>query len=106
MIVELHLKTMNRPPLSFNTAFERLKDSVTRDDARSFSSSTIKDVWDSIKDIEKELEKRRSLCGFRRIEPLLTGIEQYAKVVEVFCQGTPYLPWIWVRIPTNQLSDI
>ncbi|KKY13857.1 putative nacht domain protein [Diplodia seriata] len=34
----------------------------------------------------------------RRVESLLNGIEHYSKVLEVLCNGTPYLPWIWAPI--------
>jgi hypothetical protein len=29
---------------------------------------------------------------------LLRGMEHYSKVVEVLCNGTPYLSWIWAPI--------
>lgn len=86
------------PPVSFNIAFERLRDIVAKDDVRSFNSTRMEDVWTTARDIERHLESRRSLRGFHRIQPFLAGIEQYSKVVEVFCQGTPYLPYIWAPI--------
>ncbi len=87
------------PPIAFNTAFERLKEIVSKDDARFFNSTTMEDVWTTARDIERHLESRRSLRGFRRIQPFLAGIEQYSKVVEVICNGTPYMPYIWVSHP-------
>lgn len=86
------------PPLAFKTAFERLKETVSKDDARSFNSTTMEDVWTTTKDIERYLESRRSLRGFRRIQPFLVGLEQYSKVVEVICNGTPYMPYIWASL--------
>lgn len=84
------------PPVAFNTAFERLNEIVSKDDARSFNSTRMEDVWTTARDIERHLESRRSLRGFRRIQPFLAGIEQYSKVVEVICNGTPYMPYLWV----------
>ena len=57
----------------------------------------MEDVWAAARNIEAQLEVRQSLRNLRRIEPFLAGIEQYARVVEVLCNGTPYLPFIWVR---------
>lgn len=85
-----------RLPLSFNVAFERLKETVSKDDARSFASTTMEDVWAAAKDIERQLESRRSLRAFHRIQPFLSGLEQYSKVIEVLCNQTPYLAFIWV----------
>ncbi|CAD6565730.1 MAG: hypothetical protein ASARMPREDX12_006744 [Alectoria sarmentosa] len=86
------------PPVAFNTAFERLNEIVSKDDARSFNSTRMEDVWTTARDIERHLESRRSLRGFRRIQPFLAGIEQYSKVVEVICNGTPYMPYLWAPI--------
>lgn len=83
-------------PVSFSIAFERLKDSVSKDDARSFASTTMEDVWIAARAIERQLESRRSLRGFHRIQPFLSGLEQYSKVIEVLCNQTPYLAFIWV----------
>ena len=84
------------PPVSFNIAFERLKELMSKDDARAMATTTMEDVWIAAKEIEQQLELRRSLRGLRRIQPFLAGIEQYSKVVEVVCNGTPYLPYLWV----------
>lgn len=34
----------------------------------------------------------------QRLVPLFTGLGYYAKSIEVVCNGTPYLPWIWAPI--------
>ena len=94
------------PPVVFKTAFERLKEVVNKDDARSFNSTTMEDVWTTTREIESYLESRRSLRGFRRIQPFLAGLEQYSKVVEVVCNGTPYLPYIWASLSLQDSSAL
>ena len=84
-------------PVSFSNAFERLKATVNPEDARIFASTTMQDVWNAARRIERQLEAKRSLRSFNRIQKFLAGIEQYSKVVEVLCNQTPYLPYIWVR---------
>jgi hypothetical protein len=51
------------PLTTITVAFNKFKDTVTKDDAVVFSA---------------------------------TKLEVYSKPVEILCQGTPYLPWIWV----------
>ncbi|KAH6663538.1 hypothetical protein B0J14DRAFT_683261 [Halenospora varia] len=34
----------------------------------------------------------------RRLMPLFSGLEHYSKAIEVLCNGTPYLPWLWAPI--------
>ncbi len=83
-------------PVGFQQAFEKLKESVSPSDARNFQSTTLQDVWKAATEIEKSLRQRQSVRNMRRIAPFLKGLEKYSKTIEVLCNGTPYLPWIWV----------
>jgi hypothetical protein len=91
------------PPQAFQDAFDRLKDSVTEDDARIFQSTTLQDVRNAALDLENQLGLRQSLRNMRRILPFLSGLERYSKSIEILCNGTPYLPWIWVSLPKKAL---
>lgn len=84
-------------PPAFEAAFNRLKQTVTPHDAIRFQSTTLEDVWKSARDIERVQKQRQSLRNLARIKPLLDGLEKYSKTIEVLCNGTPFLPWVWVR---------
>jgi hypothetical protein len=79
-------------------AFERFAGSVTPDDKRLFHNTTLQDVRDEAIKIEGQLRARRTQRHMARLEPFLHGIEHYSKVVEVLCNGTPYLSWIWAPV--------
>ena len=32
----------------------------------------------------------------RRLQPFFDGLDRYSKVIEILCNGTPYLSYIWV----------
>lgn len=34
----------------------------------------------------------------QEVSPFLRGMEHYSKVVEMLCNGTPYLAWIWAPV--------
>ena len=87
-------------------AFGRFKDSVSPKDAHQFRNTELKDVKDAAKDIEKRLAAKGEQRGLKRIEPLLKGLDHYSKAVEILCNGTPYLPWIWVRLSNGDWSRI
>lgn len=87
---------MANPTNVIGDAFEKLKRSISEEDAHDFASTTLKDVWIAVRDIENAQRKRQCAQNLRRIEPLLRGIEQYSKVIEVLCNGTPYMPYVWV----------
>ena len=80
----------------FHAAYTRFETTVSRDDAREFQHTQLKDVWVAVRHAEAQMNARRSLRGLRRIEPFLKGLEQYSSVLGVLCNGTPYLPWLWV----------
>ena len=87
---------MANPTGIIANAFERLRRSISNEDAHDFASTELKDVWKVVREIDAEQRKRQSAQNLRRVEPLLKGIEKYAKVIEVLCNGTPFLPYVWV----------
>ncbi|KAL7928885.1 hypothetical protein V8C35DRAFT_221248 [Trichoderma chlorosporum] len=92
------------PPVSaparqtIRTAFEDLGRTITPADSRDFSASTLQQVQEAALKIERQLAARGSLRNMRRLMPLFNGLEHYSKVMDVLCNGTPYLPWIWAPI--------
>jgi hypothetical protein len=87
---------MANPETIIADAFEKLERSISEEDAHKFKSTELKDVWAAVREIDSKQRKRLSAQNLRRIEPLLRGIEKYTKVIEVLCNGTPYLPYVWV----------
>jgi hypothetical protein len=84
------------PESTIESAFLKLKQSVSSNDAMVFQSTTLEDVWKAAEEIERVQRQRKSLHNMKRIEPLLLALDKYSKPVDILCQGTPYLPWIWV----------
>ena len=80
-------------------AFEKLRRSISEEDAKKFASTNLKDVWSAVREIDDTHRRRQSAQNLRRVEPLLTGLEKYSKVIEVLCNGTPYMPYVWVCYP-------
>jgi hypothetical protein len=93
---------MANPQTIIANAFEKLKCSISEEDAHKFASTELEDVWAAVREIDSQQRKRLSAQNLRRIEPLLRGIEKYRGVIEVLCNGTPYMPYVWVR--THQVT--
>jgi hypothetical protein len=79
-------------------ALDELKTNVSIEDARLFQNTSLKDVWDLARDIEREQNKRTRLQNMRRIEPVLQLLENYAAVMDTFCQGFSPMTWVWVSV--------
>ena len=90
------LRPSRQARISIHEAFERLQKSVSTDDERSFSSTTLEDVYTTARDVERQLAARGELRNMRRLQPFFDWLLQYSKEMEILCNGTPYLPWIWV----------
>ncbi|KAI1454329.1 hypothetical protein F4805DRAFT_469475 [Annulohypoxylon moriforme] len=83
---------------TISTAFEELDRTITPADSRDFPGTTLDHVRKAALEIERQLAARQSLRNMRRLQPLFQGLEHYAKVIDVLCNGTPYLAWIWAPI--------
>ncbi|KAH7308822.1 hypothetical protein BKA65DRAFT_174630 [Rhexocercosporidium sp. MPI-PUGE-AT-0058] len=79
-------------------AFNKLTATITEEHAHDFASTTLEAVWKAVRDIDSSQRQRQSAQNLGRIKPLLQGIEKYSKVIEVLCNGTPYLPYVWAPI--------
>ena len=90
--------TYDQATATFEKAFNQLKTSVTSTDKDIFQATTLKDVENAAKAIEVRQRERRSMLNMARLQPFLSGLEIYSKAIDVACNGTAYLPWIWVRM--------
>jgi hypothetical protein len=84
--------------LTLQNAFERFASTVAPDDQRLFHNTELGDVRDEAMRIERQLRARRMQRNMARLHPFLRGMEHYSRVVEVLCNGTPYLAWIWAPV--------
>ena len=80
---------------TIRAAFEDLKSAVTANDSRRFASSTLEDVRNAALEVERQLVARKSFCNMGRLYKVFSGLQHYSKAIEVVCNGTPYIPWIW-----------
>jgi hypothetical protein len=83
---------------TIKTAYDELDRTITPGDKRDFGNTTLQHVRKAALDIENQLAARQSLRNMRRLMPFFQGLEHYSKVVDILCNGTPYLPWIWAPI--------
>lgn len=83
---------------TMRVAFEEANRIISPAESQHFKKTTLEDVRAAALDIERQLAARQSLRNMRRLMPLFKGLEHYSKSIDVLCNGTPYLPWIWSPI--------
>ncbi|KAH0498290.1 hypothetical protein TgHK011_005547 [Trichoderma gracile] len=79
-------------------AFLDLERIITVTDRTQLKHVTLDDVRQAALQIETRLAASGSLRNMRRLAPLFSGLGHYSQAIEVMCNGTPYLPWIWAPI--------
>jgi hypothetical protein len=78
-------------------ACDRFRKEISEEKAGEIQATPhIDDVKSSIQQIETNLAAKGSLRNFRRLLPFLDAAERYSKVLETVCNGTDYVPWVWV----------
>ena len=93
-------RTSPQARLLFKDAFDSLEQAISTsnpEDARVLQNTTLQDVHDAARKLEQELGARQCLRNMARVVPFLEALGHYSKTVDVFCNGTPYLPFIWVK---------
>ena len=91
-------RTADAAKRTIREAFEDLEQIVSPADSHDFGSATLESVRQAALEIENQLGSRSSLRNMRRLESFFTGLQHYSATIEVLCNGTPYLPWIWAPI--------
>ena len=86
-------------------ALDQLKSSLTAEDVRTFSDTSLEDLWREARKIEKEQAARLDLRFMRRVERLVRSLESYAGVIEVLCQGYSPMAFVWVRQGHHVLAE-
>jgi hypothetical protein len=80
-------------------AFEDLMRTINPADEEEMQSVTaIDQVREAALTIETQLAARQALRNMRRLAPFLHGLEHYSKAIDILCNGTPFLAWIWSPI--------
>ena len=83
---------------TIKAAYEELDRTIAPEESRTFTGTTLPQVKRAILELEEQLAAKQLLRNLRRLEPLLKGFEHYSKAIDVLCNGTPYLPWIWAPL--------
>ncbi|OTA03658.1 hypothetical protein A9Z42_0041250 [Trichoderma parareesei] len=79
-------------------AFLDLEQVIAVPDRAQLKDLSLADVRQAALQIEEQLSARQSLRNMRRLAPLFNGLDHYSQAIEILCNGTPYLPWIWAPI--------
>jgi hypothetical protein len=82
------------------THFDRIladfKSGLKKRDQENFRLTTLEDLEQTMADIQAEQHGKRRLQNLNRLKPFLEGLNQYGNVVDIFCNSSQLLPFVWV----------
>ncbi|KAK8109245.1 hypothetical protein PG984_015046 [Apiospora sp. TS-2023a] len=88
-------------------ACDQFRKEISSDEEdRILSTATLDDVKLAIGQIERQLAATQRLRNLGRIMPFIDALERFSKALEVACNGTDFLPWIWVNKVLSAYADI
>lgn len=77
-------------------AYQRFKCTLTAEDCVNFHSATRREAWEELRKLQRVHGAEVGSSTFINLQSFLSGLEGYSSVIEVLCNGTPYLSFIWV----------
>jgi hypothetical protein len=88
---------------TFEAAISSFKESISLspEDALAFQGTSLQDLLNSLKEIQLAQGQTKSFRNMSRLQPFLSNLESFSKAIEVFCNGDPYIPWLWVVVPSQ-----
>ncbi|KAM6513596.1 hypothetical protein FALCPG4_015983 [Fusarium falciforme] len=80
-------------------ACERFQKQLSTEDKGAIQSSkNVDDVRHAIRRIEQHLAARQNLRNLDRLTPFLDAIDRLSKPIDVLCNGTPFMPYVWAPL--------
>lgn len=86
-------------------ACQRFRDQLTPKENDEIRATSWEDVQHAIIDIERQLAARQCLRNLERLSPYLKAVEGYGSVVEIFCNSSTFVPYVWVSSLLLLLGD-
>ena len=84
----------------FNSTIERIlsrfKNDLTKDEQNEIENVSLGDLNEAIRKIQEKQRETKSYRNLKRIEPFVTGITEYGKVIAVFANAVPIVAFVWV----------
>ena len=84
--------TNSQSQRAIEETFKRLEGSLYPADARLFRSTTLKDVQEAARIVQRDQEERKCIRNLRRIKPLFATLERLGGAVDTLCQGCKVSP--------------
>ncbi|KAH8652695.1 hypothetical protein BGZ60DRAFT_533558 [Tricladium varicosporioides] len=85
----------NANAIVFESILKRFKDPLKKKDRDNFQMTTLEQLREAIGDIQKKQQTSRQMQNMTRLGKFIEAMEEYGKVVEIFCNSSQFVPFVW-----------
>jgi len=85
----------NYTPL-FERTLDDFKKDLSKKERDNFKFSTLEDLEQCLATIQAKQQSQRRVQNLNRLRPFLEAMDQFGKVVEIFCNSSEFVPFVWV----------
>jgi hypothetical protein len=86
---------MSNPAAAIDEALSKFRARLTVKEQADFQSTTLKDVRETIAQIQIDQDNRKAMRDMARIQSFLEAMEQLTGVIEVFLNVSNFVAFIW-----------
>ncbi|KAJ5373531.1 hypothetical protein N7517_005537 [Penicillium concentricum] len=79
----------------FERSLEAFKKDLNKKERDNFKISTLEDLEQCLTQLQVKHRSQRRVQNLNRLKPFLEALNQFGKVVEVFCNSSEIVPFIW-----------
>ncbi|KAI1205006.1 putative zinc finger protein [Annulohypoxylon truncatum] len=79
----------------FERALKEFQKGLGGRNIKDFQTTTLRNLQDSIVELQAEQHSQRKLQNLNRLQPFLKAIEQYGEVIRTFCNNSDIVAFIW-----------
>ncbi|KAI1376891.1 hypothetical protein F4677DRAFT_459629 [Hypoxylon crocopeplum] len=95
----------NTNAFAFETALVQFKSGLKKRDRDKFKDVTLEGLLKEIENIQNTQHSQRRGKNIARLQPFIEAMNEFGKVIEVFCNTTEMVAFVWVESPqTNNPS--
>ena len=81
---------------SFQGALAKFKNSLTKQQQKDFQETSLDQLKEFILKLQQQQHGLRRIENLAKLGTFLEAMEQYGKVIDVFCNSNQFVPFIWV----------
>jgi hypothetical protein len=89
---------------AFERVLKEFKNELRAGEMESYKIATLAGLEKAIGELRPKQNSSRSRINLNRLKPLLEALDQYSKVVTLFCNSSEFIPFIWVSKIQLQLK--